>query len=135
MKFNRPLFLLIPLAVVLLATQLFAGITGTNLFNFNSYSIGTNTSAVFIAPQAHTINPLSTQFYHSSTNPAFLSTNILQVTFDGGATWANVATYVEGTNNQNETWNISFTTLTPSNRVVSITTTNQTRYAAATWNQ
>lgn len=119
--------------MVCLGFTALAGITGTNLFNFATITAGTNNSTVFIAPQSHTINPVSMQFYHSVTNPP--GTNILQVTFDGGQTWANVSTFTTTTNSQNDTWNINFTTLTPSNRVVFITTSNQTYYGAATWNQ
>jgi hypothetical protein len=115
------------------ALAAFAGITGTNLFSFSSYTAGTNYSNTFVAPQAHTLNPISTTLYHSATN--YPGTNILQVTFDGGQTWANVATYTGSTNANNDVWNISYTSLTPSNRVVWITSSNQTLYGAANWNQ
>ncbi len=133
MKSNRPLFILIPLALLLLIAAVHAGITGTNLFTFTTYTAGTNYSAVFVAPQSCTINPLSTTLYHSVSN--YPGTNVLQVTYDGGVTWANVATFTGSTNANNDTWNVNFTTLTPSNRVAWITGSNQTLYGAANWNQ
>lgn len=127
------LFLL--LALLGLAVPVRAGITVTNLVPLTTYTAGTNTGTTFVAPQTHSANPITLRFYHSATNAAFPTTNLYQVTFDGGQTWANVGTYINGTNSQNEVWTMPQTTLYPSNRVVVITTTNQTLLLDGSWSQ
>ena len=123
------------LFAALFSVSIQAGIVGTNLLNLGSYSAGTNASVSFVLPQTHQVNPSTFTFYHSVTNSAFPSTNILEVTFDGGNTWATIGTYVDGTNSQTDIWNPSLQSLTASNRVRTITTTNQTLYGQANWNQ
>ena len=128
---------LIPIAVLLFCIfSARAGIVGTNIVNLAAYTAGTNTSASFVPPQSHSINPATYTFYHSATNcSSFPTTNVLQVTFDGGITWANVAIYVNTPSIQNEIWTVPSTTLTASNRMLTITTTNQTLYTQANWIQ
>ena len=112
-----------------------AGIVGTNIINLATYSAGTNASASFAPPQNHSISPATYTFYHSATNAAFPTTNIVQITFDGGTTWANIGGYADGTNTQTEIWTVPNLNLTASTRVLTITTTNQTLYSQANWSQ
>lgn len=112
-----------------------AGITGTNILGLATYAAGTNTSLTYSPPQTHQITPQSFTVYHSATNGFFPTTNYFETTFDGGATWTVTAIFVTGTNSQTETWSPSTTSITASNRVRVISTTNQTLFITPNWIQ
>ena len=124
-----PLFLILFSAVSALA-----GITGTNLLPVAIYSAGTNASGNFVLPATHQIQPASFTFYHSVTTTNFPTTNILEVTFDGGNTYATVSSYVNSTNTS-DTWSLPLQNLNPSYRVRTITATNQILYSQVNWTQ
>lgn len=120
------------LSVVLIGASAYAAVTGTNLVEFTTVGTGTNTSKTWTPPQTYTLTPQTITLYHSATNRP--GTNILQVSFDGGATWANLAISLTSTNQQTEVWLPATGSLTCTNRILTIGT-NQTLYINANWTQ
>ena len=131
----RKIVALLAGSVILGALLSHAAITSTNLLPFASYSSGVSTGAVYLPPQTHYITPQTYSIYHSSTNIAFPTTNYLEITFDGGRTWATAATYVNSTNTMNDVWQPDTSAMVASNRVRVVTTTNQTLNIQANWVQ
>ncbi len=114
-------------------TEARAGIVGTNLFALASLSAGTNTSTSFVPPQTYTIVPLTFTVYHSETNAGV--TNYLEVSFDGGATWAVLASRQNSTSATTETWTPTLTSLAPTNRIRVVNTNAQTYFIQGNWIQ
>lgn len=112
-----------------------AGIVTTNLLGLATFSAGNNTNATFVVPGTHSLNPHTITLYHSATNIIFPTTNYAEITFDGGQTWAVYSTFVDSTNNQTEQWTPPTSSMVYSNRVRSVTSTNQTLLNQANWIQ
>lgn len=112
-----------------------AQIYTTNPLALATYSAGTNASVQFNPPQSHTIQPQTVQMYHSASNVVQFPGYVLaQVSFDGGVTWANVASNAF-TTNYYDYFSVSQSSASATNRFLIVTTTNQTLYLNASWRQ
>ena len=129
-------FCLLTLFLAIGSNVTFADIFSTNILGLATIAAGNNTNASFTVPGTHAQNGHQFALYHSVTNAAWPSTNYAEISFDGGYTWAIYATNIASTNIQSETWAIAQTAaMTYSNRVRTVTTTNQTLFNQVIFNR